>query len=106
MTQAQQRPKVARIGILRVDGSTSPVAMESIDDLKRGLSNLGYVEGQNINFEIRGAENKLDRLPLLAAELVQLKVDTIVTGGPQATKVAKEATNTIPIVMGRMDDVV
>jgi putative ABC transport system substrate-binding protein len=106
MAQAQQRPKIARIGILRVDGSTSPVAMESIDDLKRGLSNLGYVEGQNINFEIRRAENKLDRLPIFAAELVQLKVDVIVTSGPQATKATKEATNTIPIVMGRMDDVV
>jgi putative ABC transport system substrate-binding protein len=106
VAQAQQRPKVARIGTLRVDARTSPAAMESIDDLKRGLSNLGYVEGQNINFEIRRAENKLDRLPILAAELVQLKVDAIVTGGPQATKAAKEATNTIPIVMGRMDDVV
>ena len=103
---AQQRPKVARIGILRVDGSTSPAAMEAINDLKRGLRNLGYVEGQNINFEIRLAENKLERLPTLAAELVQLKLDAIVTGGPQATKATKEATNTIPIVMGRMDDVV
>jgi putative ABC transport system substrate-binding protein len=104
--QPQQRPKVARIGTLRVDARTSPAAMEAIDDFKRGLSNLGYVEGQNINFEIRGAENKLDRLPILAAELVQLKVDALVTGGPQATKATKEATNTIPIVMGRMDDVV
>ena len=104
--QAQQRPKVARIGVLRVDARTSPAAMESIDDLKRGLRNLGYVEGQNINFEIRLAENKLERLPILAAELVQLKVDAIVTSGPQATKATKEATNTIPIVMGRMDDVV
>jgi ABC-type uncharacterized transport system substrate-binding protein len=104
--EAQQRPKVARVGILRVDGSTSPAAMESIDDLKRGLRNLGYVEGQNIHFEIRLAENKLDRLPILAAELVRLKLDAIVTGGPQATKATKEATNTIPIVMGRMDDVV
>ena len=104
--QAQQRPKVARIGVLRVDARTSPAAMEAIDDLKRGLRNLGYVEGQNINFEIRLAENKLDRLPILAAELVQLKLDAIVTGGPQATKATKEATNTILIVMGRMDDVV
>ncbi len=104
--QAQQRPKVARIGVLRVDARTSPAAMESIDDLKRGLSNLGYVEGQNISFEIRRAENKLESLPILAAELVQLKVDAIVTSGPQATKATKEATNTIPIVMGRMDDVV
>jgi len=106
VAQAQQRPKVARIGVLRVDARTSPAALESIDDFKRGLSNLGYVENQNIAFEIRQAENKLDRLPILAAELVQLKVDVIVTSGPQATKATKEATNTIPIVMGRMDDVV
>jgi putative ABC transport system substrate-binding protein len=106
VTEAQQRSKIARIGVLRVDAHTSPAALESIDDFKRGLSNLGYVEKQNIAFEIRQAENKLDRLPILAAELVQLKVDVIVTSGPQATKATQEATNTIPIVMGRMDDVV
>jgi putative ABC transport system substrate-binding protein len=80
--------------------------MEAIADLKRGLSDLGYVEEQNIAFEIRWAENKLEHLPILASELVQLKVDVIVTSGPQATKATKEATNMIPIVMGRMDDVV
>jgi putative tryptophan/tyrosine transport system substrate-binding protein len=106
LVEAQQSAKVSLIGVLRVDERTSPAAMESIEDLKRGLSNLGYVENQNIAFEIRRAENKLDRLPILAAELVQLKVDVIVTSGPQATKATKEATNTIPIVMGRMDDVV
>jgi putative tryptophan/tyrosine transport system substrate-binding protein len=104
--EAQQRSQIARIGVLRVDARTSPVAMEAIADLKRGLSDLGYVEEQNIAFEIRWAENKLEHLPILASELVQLKVDVIVTSGPQATKATKEATNMIPIVMGRMDDVV
>jgi putative ABC transport system substrate-binding protein len=104
--QAQQPKKVPQIGVLRVDAPTSPVAAEAIRNLKQGLSNLGYVEGQNISFNIRWADNKLDRLPILAAELVQLKVDIIVTGGPQAVRATKEATSTIPIVMGRMDDVV
>lgn len=69
---AQQRSKIARIGILRVDEPISPVGKEAIADLIRGLNSLGYAEGQNIEFDIRWAENKLDRLPKIAAELVQL----------------------------------
>ena len=83
---AQERPRTARIGILRVDAHNSRAAAEAIRDLKQGLSNLGYVEGQNVNFEIRWADNKLDHLPALAAELVRLKLDVIVTGGPQAVR--------------------
>ena len=103
---AQQRSRIARIGILRVDGPESAVAKEAIADLKRGLNSVGYVEGQNIRFDIRWAENKLERLPNIAAELVQLNPDAIVSGGPQAIKSLKDATSTVPIVMGRMDDVV
>jgi putative ABC transport system substrate-binding protein len=103
---AQPRSKIARIGILRVDEPISPVGKEAIDDLKKGLNSLGYAEGQNIEFDIRWAENKLDRLPKIAAELVQLNPNAIVTGGPQALKTLKNATSTVPIVMGRMDDVV
>ena len=103
---AQERSRLARIGILRVDAKTSPVGKEAIDDLKRGLNSLGYLEQQNIQFEIRWAENRLDELPSIAVELVQLRLDAIVTGGPQAVKALKDATNTVPIVMGRMDDVV
>ena len=103
---AQERSRLARVGILRVDAKTSPAAREAIDDLKRGLNSLGYVEKQNIQFEIRWAENRLDQLPSIAVELVQLKVDVIVTGGPQGVKALKDTTSTIPIVMGRMDDVV
>ena len=103
---AQERPRTARIGILRVDAHNSRAAVEAIRDLRQGLSNLGYVEGQNVNFEIRWADNRLDHLSILAAELVQLKLDVIVTGGPQAVRALREATSTIPIIMGRMDDVV
>jgi putative ABC transport system substrate-binding protein len=103
---AQERSRTARIGILRVDARDSPAAVEAIRDLKHGLSNLGYVEGQNANFDIRWADNKLDHLPTLAAELVRLKSDVLVTGGPQAVRALSEATGTIPIIMGRMDDVV
>ena len=62
------------------------------------------MEGKNIVIEYRYAEGKLDRLPALAAELVRLKVDVIVTGGPDSTRAAKEATATIPIVMTQDTD--
>ena len=70
-----------------------------IETFRQGLRELGYVEGKNIVIEWRYAEGKLDRLPALAAELVRLKVDIIVTAGAPATRAAKEATATIPIVM-------
>ena len=103
---AQERPRTARIGILRVDARDSPAAVEAIRDLKQGLSNLGYAEGQSANFDVRWADNKLDHLPALADELVRLQPDVIVTGGPQAVRALRQATGTIPIIMGRMDDVV
>jgi putative ABC transport system substrate-binding protein len=66
---------------------------------RQGLRDLGYVEGKNIVIEYRHAEEKLDRLPGLASELVGLKVDAIVTGGPTVTRAVKGASVTIPIVM-------
>ena len=95
--EAQQPKKVPRIGYL---GATS-ASSESLrhEAFRQGLREVGYIEGQNITIEYRYAEGKLDRLPALAAELVALKVDVIVTGGPQATRPAKKATATIPIVM-------
>ena len=75
-----------------------------IEAFRQGLRELGYVEGKNIVIEWRSAEGKLDRLPALAAELVRLKVDIIVTAGPTATRAAKEATSTIPIVMAQDTD--
>jgi len=71
---------------------------------RQGLRELGYVEGKNIVIESRWTEGKTERLPELAAELVRLKVDIIVTGGPAVTRLVKEATVTIPIIMGFDND--
>jgi putative tryptophan/tyrosine transport system substrate-binding protein len=99
---AQQPTKVPRIGYLSV---SSPSAMSTrIEAFRQGLHELKYVEGKNIVIEWRSAEGKRDRLPSLAAELVRLKVDIIVTAGPPATRSAKEATVTIPIVMAQDGD--
>ena len=102
MTHAQQPTKVPRIGYL---GATSVSATsDRTEPFRQGLRELGYVEGKNIVIEWRYAEGKLDRLPALAAELVRLKVDIIVTSGPIPTRAAKEATVTIPIVMAQDSD--
>jgi len=99
VAQAQQPKKVPRIGYLSpLDPARESTRSEAI---RAGLRELGYIEGQNIVIEYRYAEDKLDRLPELAAELVRLKVDIIlVTGGPGGIRAAKNATKTIPIVMG------
>jgi putative ABC transport system substrate-binding protein len=75
-----------------------------VDGFRQRLRELGYVEGKNIIIEYRYAEGKLERLPELAAELVRLKVDVIVTGGSEASLTAKKATTTIPIVFGNHPD--
>jgi putative ABC transport system substrate-binding protein len=99
---AQPAAKVPRIGYLT--GATPEGQSARIDAFRQGLRELGYVEGKNIIIEYRYAEEKLDRLPALAAELVRLKVDVIVTGGSGNTRAAKEATTTIPIVMAQDTD--
>jgi putative tryptophan/tyrosine transport system substrate-binding protein len=100
--EAQQPTKNPRIGYLSGSSpSTSPARREAF---RQGLRELGYVEGKNIVIEQRYADGKFDRLPALAAELVRLKVDIIVTAGPQATRPAKQATSTIPIVMAQDPD--
>ena len=97
MVEAQQSTKIPRIGYL---GATSPSTIsDRIEAFRQGLRELGYVEGKNIVIEWRYAEGKFDRLPALAAELVHLNVDVIVTAGPMDTRNAKKATSTIPIVM-------
>jgi putative tryptophan/tyrosine transport system substrate-binding protein len=102
MAQAQQPAKVPRIGFL---SSLSPAAVSGrMDVFRQGLRELGYVEGKNIVIESRWAEGKTERLPELAAELVRLKVDVIVTGGPSVNRFAKEATVTIPIVLAFDND--
>jgi len=99
---AQQPTKIPRIGFLGAPPRSA--ISERIEAFGQGLRELGYVEGKNIGIEWRYAEGKLDRLPALAAELVRLKTDVIVTAGPQVTRRAKEATVTIPIVMGFDND--
>src|SRR5215471_10411729 len=100
--EAQQPTKVARIGFLNAPPIASIPAR--IDAFRQGLSELGYVEGENIVIEYRSAEGKAERVPDLAAELVRLKVDIIVSSGPTSTHQAKKATSTIPIVMAFDDD--
>ena len=95
LAEAQQPTRMHRVCFL-----SSRAGIEVRDEaFRQGLRELGYIEGKNIVVEWRFAEGKLDRLPALAAELVRLKVDIIITGGPPATRAAKEATSTIPIVM-------
>ena len=99
---AQQPTKVLRIGYLSAN-SRSAVSTRT-DAFRQGLRELGYVEGKNIVIEWRYAEGKPNRLPALAAELVYLKVDIIVSASPPATRAAKEGTPTIPIVMTQDSD--
>ena len=97
LVEAQQPKKVPRIGFLSAAPSIDPAFLE-------GLRNLGYVEGKNIVVELRSAQGKLERLPDLAVELVDLKADIIVTQGTPAAQAAKKATSTIPIVMATSGD--
>ena len=99
---AQQPTKVLRIGYLT--GNFPSAIVERTEAFRQGLRELGYVEGKDIVIEYRYAEGKLEHFPALAAALVRLKVDVIVTGGPAATRPAKEATATIPIVMAQVND--
>ena len=100
--QAQQPAKIPRIAWLTASSLSAPSAR--VEAFRQGLRDLGYVEGKNIVIELRFGEGKLDRLPALAAELVRLKVDIIVTGGPAPTRAAKAATSTIPIIMTQDPD--
>jgi putative ABC transport system substrate-binding protein len=96
--RAQQRVRNVRIGVL----GTSP--LPPLQRLFRKLPEYGYVEGRNLRLEMRFAEGRDDRYPALAAELVALPVDVIVTWGTPAALAAKQATTTIPIVMGSIAD--
>ena len=96
-----QQPKVPTIGAL-VIGNISPE--EFWREFRQGLRDLGYIEGQNIRFEFRSAEGQINRLPELAAELVRLKVDVIVTWFTPTAVAAKQATREIPIVMAETGD--
>jgi len=104
LSNAASAQQVPRLGFL---GTNSPSDISArIAAFRQGLSDLGYIEGQNIVIEYRWAEGKPDRLPKLAAELVNLRVDIIVTHGEAAIRALKQATRTIPIVVGVTGDLV
>ena len=100
--QAQQSAKIPHVGF-QLD---APIAatVARIEGFRQGLRELGYVEGKNIIIEWRSSEGKVERRGEISAELVRLKVDVIVSGGPTITRTVKEATSTIPIVMGQDTD--
>ena len=102
LAQAQQAGKVPLVGYLSAGVTRNQEFFK--EGLRNGLREAGYIEGQNITIEYRNADGKFDRLPALAAELVRLKVDVIVTTGNVATREAKRATTTIPIVMMGVQD--
>ena len=100
--EAQQAAKISRIGFLSLNRAANPRLHEAF---RQGLRELGYVEGRNLVIEFRDAEGKYERLPALAAGLVALKVDVIVTGGGTPTALAaKQATTTLPIVFSSASD--
>jgi putative ABC transport system substrate-binding protein len=100
-SEAQQPAKIPRVGFLITSPSVFPARLEAF---RQGLRELGYVEGKNILIDWRSTGGNLDRGPALAAELVRLKVDILVSSGPTLTNMLKEATTTIPIVMGYHTD--
>src|SRR5258706_16071498 len=99
---AQSTAKIPRIGF-QLDAPVSATAAR-IEGFRQGLRELGYLEGKNIIIEWRSSEGKPERRGEIAAEIVRLKVDIIVSGGPTVTRVVKERTSTIPIVIGQDTD--
>jgi putative tryptophan/tyrosine transport system substrate-binding protein len=99
---AQQVGKVYRIGLLETIPASQNTA--NLDALRKGLRALGYIEGQNLSIEYSSADGIAERFPELAAELVRLQVDLIVTRGTPAAQAAKNATATIPVVMAAIGE--
>src|SRR6185436_9776145 len=104
IAEAQQPKKVPRIGFLTT--ASAPTSTANLEVFRQVLRDFGYIEGKNIIIEYRWAEGKLDRLPELAAQLVSLGVNIIVTVGTPPVLAAKQATNTIPIVAANADTLV
>ncbi len=102
LANAQQTGKVFRIGFL--DASTAAGSAVLVDVFRQELNKLGWIEGKTVTIAYRFADQKSERLPELAVDLVRLKVDLIVVGGPAPAITAKEATTTIPIVMANVGD--
>ena len=102
--RAQQAGKIHRIGFL--GSATTAGSAKAVESLRAGLREFGYVEGTNIDLEFRWAEGIYDRLPRLVAELIAANVDVLITHGTPGTRVAKQATTTIPIVMAISGDAI
>ena len=100
--EGQQAGKVYRIGILEAIPASQNTA--NLAALRQGLRDLGYIEGRNLIIEYRSADGRAERFPDLAAELVRLKTDLIVTRGTPAARAAKNATETVPVLMATMGD--
>ena len=102
--RAQRPPssKLVRIGYL--DTSSASIASVRLDRLRAGLRDLGYAEGKNIAIEARWAESAYERLPVLAADLLEQKLDVIVAAGPAAIQTVRQATTTVPIVFAASGD--
>jgi ABC-type uncharacterized transport system substrate-binding protein len=96
--EAQQRAKVPRVAFLSGSGNSNTPGPQ-LEAFRRGLQELGYIEGQNILVEYRYVEGRVDRIPSVVVELMQLKVDVFISGNLVAIRAAKQATKTIPIVM-------
>src|SRR5215208_6052576 len=94
--RAQQSGKIRRIGMLEL--SAPALNQANLDAFRRGLRDLGYLEGQDFAIEYRSAEGRTELFTTLAAELVRLNVDIIVTRGTPAVLAVKEATSTIPVI--------
>ena len=105
LTAAQSSATIARVAYLGSGAAPTPATPNlSLQAFRRGLGELGYVEGRDVVIETRWAEGRIDQLPVLAAELVGLKVDAIVAVGASTVRAAKNATTTIPIVMAVVVD--
>jgi ABC-type uncharacterized transport system substrate-binding protein len=102
VTHAQQPTKTPRVAFLGT--ASAYLVADRVDAFRKGLRELGYLDGQNILLEYRFGEGKSDEVTSLAMELARSKVDVIVTAGPAAIRSAKQATATIPIVMGNEGD--
>jgi putative ABC transport system substrate-binding protein len=104
MVRAQQPKNVARLGFLATGSLKSPEQLVTLNAFQQGLRELGYLEGTNILVEYRGADSKIEKFPVLATELVQLKPDVIVASNTLAARAVRQATSIIPIVVPVMGD--
>jgi len=102
--QAQQRDPIRRIGLLLPYIESDAQAQARVAAFRGALEERGWADGRNVAFDFRYTEGRADRLPALAADLAQIKVDVILTAGTESTDAARKATTTIPVFMAAVDD--